>query len=162
MCGGANCDDNEWKRKCKKSCGLCAVEEQVEKQFEQLQNRASNSLAQRISQAGRQQAVSRSMRSQAKENADMCVDKNGQCAAWARGGECSANQEYMLSNCAKSCAPACGGGSGSSNSFSLAFYVSFIGIAFFGVLGFQNYQEASNRAGGSSTGDQYSTIPGGL
>ena len=36
-----------------------------------------------------------------------CQDRNPQCAAWARQGECQRNSRYMLSTCALSCKPAC-------------------------------------------------------
>jgi hypothetical protein len=45
-----------------------------------------------------------------------CVDRNGGCAGWAKGGECTRNPGYMQANCYKSCNPSkCGGGNGGGN-----------------------------------------------
>ena len=33
-----------------------------------------------------------------------CVDSDGRCAGWAKGGECARNADFMRSSCAKACA----------------------------------------------------------
>ena len=40
----------------------------------------------------------------ADEAAETCRDADERCAAWAAHGECEANPNYMLSECAVSCA----------------------------------------------------------
>jgi hypothetical protein len=55
-------------------------------------------------------AQAHKMEERRKRDADMakqCVDKNPQCAAWAKQGECTRNSRYMLSTCAKSCDAKC-------------------------------------------------------
>jgi len=40
----------------------------------------------------------------AADEAETCRDADERCAAWAAHGECEANPNYMLSECAVSCA----------------------------------------------------------